>query len=276
MFILRTPQRVVASLRPNIRPIWRGNFRRFEPLEIKAHTLPPLHSFQWRGQMCREFSHSSFTAFATETKTEAQSPKEEVEEEDVEVDEELRVPPPPPADPKDQKIADLNQIIGELRSSLRTTLAEVDNVRKRMQKEIDKAREFGVEKLVKNMFPLLDTINICLQNKPDFENPQFAENIDAKIAFDALETTKQQFLTILKETCAVEEFLPKLGDNFDPNYHNALFEVNPPSSNPNIPPGSIGVIIKSGWKRNNTLLREASVGVVKYKPIDIPEKGKKS
>jgi len=157
-------------------------------------------------------------------------------------------------DPKDEKIATLNQQIVDLRNNLKIALAEIENVRKRLQKEVDKAREFGVEKLIKNLFPVIDTINICLQNKPNFSDKEVGANVEAKIAFDALESTKTQFLTIFKDSYGIEEYVPKMGETFDPMIHNALFEVDPPEGT-NIPPGTIGVVAKYGWKRNGILLR---------------------
>jgi len=58
--------------------------------------------------------------------------------------------------------------------------------------------------------------------------------------------------------------------------HNALFEIDPPDNNPKILPGTVGVIVKSGWIRQNTLLRAANVGVIKQSKKDTPNNHVKS
>jgi len=128
---------------------------------------------------------------------------------------------------------------------------------------LEKVKDVGVEKLVKNLFPVSDTINVCLQNQPNFS---IDTNPGAQVAFDALATAKHQFLAIFRESYGFEEFMPELGETFDPMLHNALLEVDPPEKNPNIPPGTIGRTIISGWKLKHNLMRAASVGVVKQIP----------
>jgi len=161
---------------------------------------------------------------------------------------------------KELRIAELQQKINDLKYDIRFSLAEIENIRKRMQQEVDEAKKFGVEKFVKNLFVVSDTMNICLHNKPNFEE---LKNSDAEVAFNALENIKHQLATILKDSYGIEEVLPEIGENFDPTKHNALFEVDPPSNHPNLEAGTVGVVIKSGWKRGDSWMRHASVGVVK-------------
>eukprot|EP01125_Pyxidicula_operculata_P003111 TRINITY_DN1331_c0_g1_i3.p1 TRINITY_DN1331_c0_g1~~TRINITY_DN1331_c0_g1_i3.p1 ORF type:complete len:145 (-),score=44.15 TRINITY_DN1331_c0_g1_i3:71-505(-) len=132
-----------------------------------------------------------------------------------------------------------------------------------MIEDVVKAKEFGVEKLVKSLLNVTDTINYCIQYKPNFSQPPHSENINAKLAFDALEATKKQMSTLFKNSYELEEFSPQIGDSFDPMQHNALFEVDPPAGK-KIKAGKIGLVVKSGWKRKQTLLRPANVGVVRF------------
>lgn len=182
--------------------------------------------------------------------------------------------PEQPEDPKDAKIKELEKRLGEfekmvdeLRAGWKGALAEQDNVRKRAQKEIEKAKDFGVEKLCKHLFNVNDTINIILQNQPDFDLPENQNNIHAKSAFEGIQRVKQQFASAFADSYEIEEFQPELGEMFDPLQHNALFEVDPPKGK-DIGPGKVGLLVKSGWKRKGSLLRPASVGVVKAAPSD--------
>eukprot|EP01124_Arcella_intermedia_P017517 TRINITY_DN24288_c0_g1_i1.p1 TRINITY_DN24288_c0_g1~~TRINITY_DN24288_c0_g1_i1.p1 ORF type:complete len:203 (-),score=53.88 TRINITY_DN24288_c0_g1_i1:74-682(-) len=169
-------------------------------------------------------------------------------------------------DLKDSRIKDLEGKIAELRAKLDTTLGEVENVKRRMTKDVHKAQEFGVDKLVKNLFSITDTLNICLQNKPDFESPQFKDNVQARVAFESIEATKKQFASVFKDSYEIEELVPPIGAQFNPMEHNALFEVDTPvdpNGNPIGKPGQIGMVVKTGWKRKDVLLRPASVGTIK-------------
>eukprot|EP01123_Difflugia_compressa_P002154 TRINITY_DN12879_c0_g1_i1.p2 TRINITY_DN12879_c0_g1~~TRINITY_DN12879_c0_g1_i1.p2 ORF type:complete len:242 (-),score=34.39 TRINITY_DN12879_c0_g1_i1:122-847(-) len=165
-------------------------------------------------------------------------------------------------DPLDDKIKDLEQRAKALNEMWKNSLHDVENVKQRMSKDLHKAQDFGVEKFVRNLFSVIDTLNICLQNKPDFNSPQFKHNSSARSAFESIETTKNQFCSVLKDSYGIEEVVPALGDNFDLTQHHALFEVEPPPDS-SIEPGKIGLVVKSGWKRKDVLLRPASVGTVK-------------
>jgi len=204
------------------------------------------------------------TRFLLRPNGETNAKPEDTKPEDAE-----QSPPPDPRDTKikeqEQKIQEFEKMIEELRNGWRSAVAEQDNIRKRAQKEIDRAKEFGVEKLCKHLFSVSDTMNIIIQNKPNFDLTEHQENLLAKSAFEGIEQVKGQFLSALTDAYEIEESYPKLGDNFDPLQHNALFEVDSPSG-VNIPAGKVGLVVKSAWKRKGTLLRPASVGVVKAKP----------
>jgi len=124
-----------------------------------------------------------------------------------------------------------------------------------------KANDFGVEKLFKKLVAFTDTLSICIQNKPNFEDAKYNDNAHAKAAFDGIETTRYQFLEIVKEF-KLAEFKPELGDQFDPMKHDAIFQVDSPPGL-NLSPNKIGVVVKSGWLHGETLIRPATVGVVR-------------
>eukprot|EP01124_Arcella_intermedia_P035602 TRINITY_DN911_c0_g1_i1.p1 TRINITY_DN911_c0_g1~~TRINITY_DN911_c0_g1_i1.p1 ORF type:complete len:267 (-),score=67.97 TRINITY_DN911_c0_g1_i1:104-904(-) len=216
-----------------------------------------LWQLQWTQTRAFSKSYCLFNESEPKPQPESEAPKEENPPAEKE-------PEKPQVDNRDQKIEELTKTVIELRNNIKFGMAEVENTRKRLQKDVDKAKEFGVEKLVKNLFSVTDTINICLQNKPVMKEN---ENVDAVIAFEALETTKKQMLSVFKDSYAIEEFIPTIGDPFDPMHHNALFEVDPPQNHPEATPGTIGLVVKSGWRRNHQLLRPAGVGVVKQKDM---------
>jgi len=163
-------------------------------------------------------------------------------------------------DSKDRTIRELETKVTELDLYWMNLISESENVKKRMEKEVQRAQGTTIDKMVKSLFPIIDNLNICLQNRPDFTIPPHNDNTDAKVAFESLETTKKQFQTMLLDSYDISEFSPKIGENFDPMKHNAVFEVD----SPNIEPGKIGVVVKNGWKRNDHLIRPATIGTVRH------------
>jgi len=170
---------------------------------------------------------------------------------------------------KDKHIFTLEQKVTEMKSSWMSTLADTDNLTKKMQKDIAQTRESSTDKMAASLFPISDTLDFCLKHKPNFESDEFKDNIQAKGAFDGLDAAKKQFVSALK-SINIDEIVPEIGDEFDPLIHNACFEVEKGAN-----PGQIGLVIKAGWAKDKTLLRPADVGVVKLAPVPpvVPPQG---
>jgi molecular chaperone GrpE len=169
---------------------------------------------------------------------------------------------------QEAQIEILRKQINDVKYSWRLTLADLDNLTKKAHKDTAIAREAGAEKIIKKLFPVMDNIDYCLKCKPDFSLPEYADNLEARGAFDGLESAKKQFCNTLV-SYDVHEIFPMLGDVFDPLIHEAIFEIEQPAEG-NIKPGQIGDILKAGWIKKGILLRPASVGVVKVPEIPIP------
>jgi molecular chaperone GrpE len=169
---------------------------------------------------------------------------------------------------QDAHIEILRKQVNDVKYNWRLTLADLDNLTKKAHKDTALAREAGAEKIIKKLFPVMDNIDYCLKYKPDFSSPEFADNLEARGAFDGLESAKKQFCNALV-SYDVSEIFPMLGDVFDPLVHEAIFQIEQPADE-NIKPGQIGEIIKAGWIKKGILLRPASVAVVKVPEIPIP------
>eukprot|EP01129_Flabellula_baltica_P001267 TRINITY_DN11158_c0_g1_i1.p1 TRINITY_DN11158_c0_g1~~TRINITY_DN11158_c0_g1_i1.p1 ORF type:complete len:235 (-),score=82.98 TRINITY_DN11158_c0_g1_i1:65-769(-) len=164
-------------------------------------------------------------------------------------------------DPREQAIINLNEQIEELNDKYARALAEVENTRKILQRDVQKAKDFGIKDLVKGLLNVTDILNLSLENRPDFEDENHKDNDVAKNAFAALDATKKEFEKVLAKH-EVEEYTPEIGSEFDSNFHDALIEVPAPNGS-DAAPGTIGLVMKSGWKRKDALIRAAVVGVVK-------------
>lgn len=154
---------------------------------------------------------------------------------------------------KDAKIKELEEKVKELAKSTQdykekhlACLADKDNLVKITKRDVENAKDFGIKQLVMKQFDVIDTINICIDNMKD---PN---------ALEAMESVKKQFMKVLTDY-GVEELAPQVGDKFDANFHNALFEIEPTA--PGQQARTIGLIVKNGWARKGALLRAAAVGV---------------
>lgn len=125
---------------------------------------------------------------------------------------------------KDQIIAKLEEQIAEVKTKWQLTLAETDNLTKKMLKgmllwvfciekleEIATTRETASDKMAHSLFPLSDTLEFCLRHRPDFDSEEHKDNVEAKGAFDGLESTKKQFVAAMRSV-NINEIVPQVGD----------------------------------------------------------------
>jgi len=214
-------------------------------------------------------SHHTLYCRSRRTQIRFITPEREIEEETVQ-----DLEPEPPVDPETKKIIELElkakgllEEVDELRLIIDDTRFEVTNAQKRAKRAVENAKEFCIEQLCSRLFMTCDTLNIILQNKPNFDLPKHRQNQLAKIAFDGAQQVKTLFAQAMADSYEIVEFMPEIGAVFDPMYLNAVCEVDA-QDDTDLAPGRIGLVVKSGWKRKNLLLRPAAVGVVRQ-PIKI-------
>lgn len=123
-------------------------------------------------------------------------------------------------------------------------VAEIDNVRKRGQRDVENARKFGVERLVEAVLPVRDSIEAALAS---------AENVDVATLLEG-ERATLRLLDQALESAGVREIDPQ-GEVFDPNKHEAM-TVQPSAD---LPPDTVAMVIQKGYELNERLLRPARV-----------------
>jgi molecular chaperone GrpE len=123
-------------------------------------------------------------------------------------------------------------------------VAEIDNVRKRGQRDVENARKFGVERLVEAVLPVRDSIEAALAS---------AENVDVATLLEG-ERATLRLLDQALESAGVQEIDPQ-GEVFDPNKHEAM-TVQPSAD---LPPDTVAMVIQKGYELNERLLRPARV-----------------
>ena len=139
--------------------------------------------------------------------------------------------------------------IEELEDKLLRTVAEMDNMRKRSDKERSEAYKIGASIFIKDMLPIIDNLQRALTSFVDDEGS------DTKPFVDGTNAILRDFESLLDKT-GVKTINPE-GEKFDPNFHEAMFEI--PSDDHEA--GVILQVIEQGYVLENRLLRAAKVGV---------------
>jgi molecular chaperone GrpE len=163
--------------------------------------------------------------------------------------------------PESPASAALAQEVAETKDRLLRALAEMENLRRRTEKEVSDARIYGVTSLARDLIGVADDLRRALDAAD--ESASIVEG-PAKALCEGVEMIERQLLRVLDKH-GIRIFDPE-GAKFDPNVHQALFEV----PNADIPAGSIVQVIQPGFMIGDRVLRPAMVGVSKGGPKTAP------
>lgn len=153
----------------------------------------------------------------------------------------------------DQQIQILEAEKEEMRDQLLRTLAEMENIRKRSEREKVEARVYAIEKFARDLLNVSDNMARALEALPDSEREVLTEG--GKGLLGGIEMTQKELHTVLtRHGVTLIEAEP--GSAFDPNLHQAV--ANIPSEHPN---GSIASHFQAGWRIGDRVLRAAMVAV---------------
>ena len=151
--------------------------------------------------------------------------------------------------------------IKELEEKVLRTLAEMENQRRRFEKEREEAFEFGGFSFAKESLALIDNLE---RAKTSFiNNKKFSENKDFPKILEAFEILEKDLITIFKRN-NIERIIC-LEKKFDPNFHQAMFEIDDTSKEP----GTVVQEIQKGYTMKGRLLRPSMVGVTRFKTEDV-------
>lgn len=126
--------------------------------------------------------------------------------------------------------------------------AELENVRRRAERDIENAHRFGTEKLITSLLPVLDSLEQAIQ---------LAEKQTDSAMKEGLELTMKLFLDVLEKS-EVEQLNPE-GVAFDPQQHEAM-SMQPA---PDMPANTVLAVFQKGYKLNERVIRPARVIVSK-------------
>ena len=146
--------------------------------------------------------------------------------------------------------------ITELKDRVLRDAAEMQNLRRRTTKDVADARAFSIAGFARDMLAVSDNLRRTIDSVP--EDDKGSE--DMKNFLEGLEMTEREMLNGL-EKHGVKKIVP-LEEKFDPNFHQAMFEL----PNPDIPNNTIIQVVQDGYVIGNRVLRPAMVGVAKGGP----------
>lgn len=142
------------------------------------------------------------------------------------------------------------------------TLAEMENLRRRTEREVADARAYGVTAFARDILAVADNMQRAMQAL-DAELREKAEP-GVKALLDGVELTERELLNVL-EKHGVKKIEP-IGQKFDPNFHQAMYEV-PDGS---VPAGTVVQVVQPGYTIGERVLRPALVAVAKGGPKPAP------
>ena len=154
-----------------------------------------------------------------------------------------------------------------LKDKLARTFAEMENQRRRFEKERDDAYEYGGYSFAKEALNLLDNLE---RSKVALENDEKLKDTDAlKKIVDHLDIINDDMLSIFKKNNI--EPIKSINEKLDPNLHQAMMEVEDDTKDP----GTIVQEIQKGFMMKDRLLRPSLVGVSKKKAKEVEKEEQK-
>lgn len=138
----------------------------------------------------------------------------------------------------------------EYKDRFMRALADAENSRKRAERDRREAEQYGGSRLARDLLPIYDNLNRALQVASEGEKESSAALIEG------VELTMRELLNVFKKH-GIELLSPKVGDRFDPQHHQAMFEAPLPGTKA----GEIIQVATEGFMLHDRLLRPAQVGV---------------
>jgi molecular chaperone GrpE len=135
------------------------------------------------------------------------------------------------------------------------TLAEMENLRKRTQREVADAKTYGIAGFARDVLDIADNLQRALDAVPAEAKADAGPGLKALI--EGVELTERSLLNALEKN-GVKRFDPA-GEKFDPNFQQAMYEV-PDSS---VPAGTVVQVVQAGFTLGERVLRPALVAVSK-------------
>jgi len=163
------------------------------------------------------------------------------------------VQPEPAVAPKPS--TSLDRELAETKDRLLRTLADMDNMRKRTEREVADARAYGISNFARDILGVADNMHRAMAALD--EELRAKDDEPTKVLLEGVELTERELMNVL-EKHGVKRIEP-LGQKFDPNRHQAMYEIEDVS----VPAGSVIQVMQAGYLIGDRVLRPALVAVAK-------------
>ena len=160
-------------------------------------------------------------------------------------------------------IEKLNAENAELKDKVLRGLADIENMRRRSEREAADARAYAVTAFARDLLTVADNLARALENLP--ADVRAAAEGPVKTLVEGVDLTARDLQAVLSRH-GVKKLEPE-GEKFDPNFHQAMFEV----PDETLPSGTVTQVVQTGWKIGERVLRPAMVGVSKGGPKAPPK-----
>ena len=162
------------------------------------------------------------------------------------------------AEPAADAVAALAKEAANYKDRLLRTLADMENLRRRTEREIADTRQYAVANFARDLLAVADNMQRAL----DTLSADFRDQADpvVKSHIEGVELTERELVKVMEKN-GIKRFDPQ-GQKFDPNLHQAMMQVPDPS----VPDGTVVQVMQPGYMIADRVLRPALVGVSKGGP----------
>ncbi len=150
----------------------------------------------------------------------------------------------------------LDTEIAELNDKLLRATAEMENLRRRTQKELADSKTYSIAGFAREMLGVSDNLRRAIEHVDEKDKEQSG----LKSLIEGVEMTERELLAALEKN-GVKKLSP-VNEKFDPHFHQAMFEIQ----NPDVPNNTVCEIVQVGFVIGERVLRPAMVGVAKGGP----------
>jgi molecular chaperone GrpE len=158
-------------------------------------------------------------------------------------------------DPRDEEIIQLREEVAAAKDRLLRFAAEAENTKKRLEREKAEATLYAASNFARDLLSVADSLQRALSAVPA-EEREIIDDVMKKF-LDGIEMTERELLNVFQRHNLRK--LETIGQKFDPNFHQAMFEIPTSQSLP----GTVVQEVQSGYAVGERCLRPALVGVAK-------------
>jgi molecular chaperone GrpE len=155
-------------------------------------------------------------------------------------------------------VAALKQENADLKDRVLRALAEAENIRRRAEREVSEAKLYGATNFAREMLTFADNLRRAIERGPHDVRSDLTPSLSALL--EGVELTEKDFLSRLGRFGVKP--IEALGARFDPNQHEALFEIPDETKIA----GTVAQVVEQGYLINDRVLRPAKVGVARGGP----------